>query len=291
MPNPINLELVIGGSKEGTEYRFIGDEASLRQLAQDILNRLDGKEPGPWPGTASMISCEPVAHESGLIFKSKGNAFLSFQKSSSTDKDQQISDLEQQLAQARRHTEKAQLERFSWKELTAAFEALASAQRALAAAKGMPYAVPYDIGFKPEAAVPDPIIFQSEDAIMLAFCAVKEMPDGMRADAGFGIIDFKGCMATKFGYPNDEALPGHPLYEWGLSAYDVFEVINSKWVKEMAEQNKVVFPEHTMSPRRHFIFTFHDTTFECVTRELHASLSTKSYPEISEELRRRVMGG
>lgn len=78
----IKLSVVLGGSKEGTDYRFIGDEASLRQLAMTILARLDGKEPPIWEGDPSLIVCENVLERTRSLFSGKWRteeAFISFQ--------------------------------------------------------------------------------------------------------------------------------------------------------------------------------------------------------------------
>jgi hypothetical protein len=79
MANPITLKLVIGGSREGRDYRFIGDAESLRQLALNIIARLDGKEARPWKIDQSMIVCDKIEWERGIFSKRKETAFLSFQ--------------------------------------------------------------------------------------------------------------------------------------------------------------------------------------------------------------------
>jgi hypothetical protein len=199
-----------------------------------------------------------------------------------------IPELEKQLAQAQGKVKQLQGSRAELAEWHAAYESLASAQRALAAAKGEEYAAPHDIGFEPEAAVSEPVLLQTDDAAILTFSAVRVSPDRTREDAGYGIVEIDQCSQTKFGYPNDEALPGHPLYERGLCAYGVYEVRNSSWVRLMTKQNRVAFPNTPDSTQRHFIFTFHDNTFECVARGLRASLSARPYAEIFEEVRKRV---
>lgn len=68
MSSPMQLKLVIGGSREGTEYKFVGDAASLRQMASRILARLDGTQPGPWPTDSSVLLCEEVMHGKDVVF-------------------------------------------------------------------------------------------------------------------------------------------------------------------------------------------------------------------------------
>src|SRR5262245_61495513 len=132
-----------------------------------------------------------------------------------------IPQLEEQLASAKEHLAQllhAGVSLNKLQESLAAFEAVASAQRALAAAKGEEYAVPYDLGFLPEAAVSEPVLLQNDGGAILTFSAVRKRHDGKREDAGYGIVEIDSCSLTKFGYPNDEALAGHPLHDRGLGA-------------------------------------------------------------------------
>jgi hypothetical protein len=145
-----------------------------------------------------------------------------------------------------------------------------------------------DIGFEPEAAVSGPVLLQTDDDAFLTFNAVRMTSDGRRDTAGTGVIEFERCGITKFGYPNDEALGGHPLYTRGLKAYGVFEVLRSSWIQQMTEQNRVSFPHTSDSTQRHFIFTFHDSTFECVADSLRATLSTEPYEQILTQITQRV---
>ncbi len=68
--------------------------------------------------------------------------------------------------------------------------------------------------------------------------------------------------------PNDEALPGHPLWGHGLDFYTISEVINSSWIAQLSQQNRMAFPDYTRPSKRHFIITFHDSTFECIADQL-----------------------
>jgi hypothetical protein len=148
--------------------------------------------------------------------------------------------------------------------------------------------VRFDIGFEPEAGVSGPVLLQTDDYVFLTFNAVRMTSAGKRGTVGIGIIELERCCVTKFGYPNDEALAGHPLYKRGLQAYGVFEVLGSSWIQQMTEQNRVNFPNTSDSEQRHFIFTFHDSTFECVADSLQATLSIEPYEQISRQISQRV---
>ena len=138
--------------------------------------------------------------------------------------------------------------------------------------------------FLPEAAVSGPLLLQTDDITFLTFNAVQTKDS---VSAGTGILEFMQCSVTKFGYPNDEALEGHPLYRRGLRPYGIFEALNSSWIRTMTKQNRVSFPNTPESKQRHFIVTFHDSTFECVAKDFIATLSTDSYEQVLSKLTQR----
>jgi hypothetical protein len=82
----------------------------------------------------------------------------------------------------------------------------------------------------------------------------------------FAVIKFSGVLHHSFGYPNDEALGGHPLYKLGLSFYAFNVVSDSPYIKELGERNARVFPgtESMFRSLSHWIVTFHDETLEVV---------------------------
>ncbi len=80
------------------------------------------------------------------------------------------------------------------------------------------------------------------------------------------LVRFDRPCAKMFGPPNDEAFEGHPLAARGLRPYGAFEVLRSSWVRRLERMNSV-HPMHDASrflKLRHFVLTFHDSTFECV---------------------------
>lgn len=91
------------------------------------------------------------------------------------------------------------------------------------------------------------------------------------------VVRFESCWAHYFGSPNSEALHGHPLYERGLSFYGIFEVLDSSWIRLMEQRNRV-HERHSAAHfdgLRHFIFTFNDSTFECVAESITAQTVTE----------------
>jgi len=96
-------------------------------------------------------------------------------------------------------------------------------------------------------------------------------------------ISFDSPYAHTFGPPNDEAFSGHPLASRGLSPYAAWEVCDSSWIRSLVRMNSV-HANHSPSQfeeLRHFIFAFHDTTFECVAARYHCRLARGSVASVA----------
>lgn len=131
---------------------------------------------------------------------------------------------------------------------------------------------------------PLPVVLANDKALLLAY--YTESPhstwDGTNprcisaetTEDPVAVLDFGIARAHYFGPPNDEAFGGHPLAARGLSPYGTFEVQNSSWIRTLAEMNSI-HPRHDpalFSGLRHFIFCFHDKTFECVARNFDVTV-------------------
>ena len=103
-----------------------------------------------------------------------------------------------------------------------------------------------------------PVLVQTEDRATLIF--------NVAGSSARTVVQFQGCLIAQFGYPNDEAIEGHPLHRLGLKPHSVFEVISSSWTERLARQNRVAFPAGSLRSVRHFVITFHDSTFECLAQ-------------------------
>ena len=122
---------------------------------------------------------------------------------------------------------------------------------------------------------PLPLLVSDEHKAVLAFY-MEDMPEGWDgttvrvisydAEEPVALIEFTRCYAQLFGPPNDEAFSGHPLAHRGLQPYGAYEVLNSSWLRGLERMN-AVHPHHKPErfwERHHYIFAFHDSTFECV---------------------------
>ena len=99
---------------------------------------------------------------------------------------------------------------------------------------------------------------------------------GVESGEPAAIVRFTLPRASSFGPPNDEAFAGHPLAARGLEPYGAFEVKQPSWIRALERMNAVHAnhePEH-FARFRHFVFTFHDTTFECVATGYACEIAT-----------------
>lgn len=149
---------------------------------------------------------------------------------------------------------------------------------------------------------PTPIVLSDEGKTLLAFHLQNTPEDwdgttirliGPESEEPSAIVEFKWCYAYMFGPPNDEAFNGHPLYKRGLHPYGAFEVIGSSWLRQLERMNSV-HPYHKPErfwARHHYIFAFHDSTFECVADRFQITETFGSMvsiiPQMAERLRTR----
>lgn len=124
------------------------------------------------------------------------------------------------------------------------------------------------------AGVPLPLVVADEHHVLVAYRMPVIDPEfdgtnprsvGPSMQEPYAIVGFRSSVHM-FGYPNDEALGGHPLYERGLGFYGAFEVLNSSWIRQIRAMNEVCFPGRSwhFDTERHFALTFHDSMFECI---------------------------
>lgn len=155
-------------------------------------------------------------------------------------------------------------------------------RRQLAEASGEEHAVRLDLGVLPESAISGEMLVQTDSKCVLLFNSSKMTEEGTIPTV---IVELGHTVKTQFGLPNDEAWSGHPLYNFGMRhyAYGTFEVINSSWLAQVEAQNQISFPDYKLN-YKHFIFHFHDSSFECLSKEMKISIVDRSFKEIWEDL-------
>jgi hypothetical protein len=132
---------------------------------------------------------------------------------------------------------------------------------------------------RPDVGAPLPQMLVTEHRLLLAYLVSEPDPDWDGTyvniispetnDLAVALVDFHLPYAHMFGPPNDEAFDGHPLASRGLHPYAVFEVMGSSWIRKLERMNSVHRchnKQQFMANRRHVVFAFHDTTFECVAK-------------------------
>jgi len=85
--------------------------------------------------------------------------------------------------------------------------------------------VELDLGVVPEAGVSAAVCLRTEDRTFLMFRALRlsDMENTVTA-----VVEFKRCLLTRFGYPNDEARFSIPRFQG--ADYNISEVRNSSWI-------------------------------------------------------------
>jgi hypothetical protein len=110
---------------------------------------------------------------------------------------------------------------------------------------------------QPTTGATDPRVFAADSILSLQY---------RLANRRIAVIQFLLCMYFAFGAQNDEALSDHRLHDRGLEYYSVHEVFNSSLIGELERRNSV-HPRHdpeSYKKTKHYIFTFQDSTLECV---------------------------
>lgn len=182
-------------------------------------------------------------------------------------------------------------------EFVSAHQEVLGLERQLAAAKQEEYAEPCGFPLKWDAGAPMPHLMVSDNKALLAFLLSEPDPawDGSYvtikspADAHpepLGLVEFNGCISAKLGAPNDEVFNGHPLWGRGLEGYQAQRVVNSRWVKQLEAINSV---HSYYSPERwqdlfHFVFWFHDSTFECVAESFEVTTHRTSMKALLRQM-------
>ncbi|MBI3712151.1 MAG: hypothetical protein HY253_04195 [Burkholderiales bacterium] len=143
---------------------------------------------------------------------------------------------------------------------------------------------------------PLPCVIATEHSLAVAFLLQENDPnwDGSYVrvvsqesdNEPIGIVRFTHAIAHFFGPPNDEAFGGHPLAERGLEPYGAFEVTSSAWIHALERMNAVHpyhKPEH-FKDYKHFVLSFHDTTFECVAVSYSCEVHRGNLQQVMVEL-------
>ncbi len=148
--------------------------------------------------------------------------------------------------------------------------------------------------FQIDVGAPTPVILCDEHTLFLTFYGRRIDPDWDGSsihvrtieDEGIITVRFLNYWQFKFGYPNDEAIDGHPYYKLGLRPYSTQELFDSDWIEDLRKMNSV-HPYHKdqrFQNLRHLIFFFHDTCFEIACDGFE--VENEHRPSMKEEIQR-----
>jgi hypothetical protein len=174
-------------------------------------------------------------------------------------------------------------------EFDAAYEAMLAAERVLAAELGEPHGVPLEFPTQWAIGTPVPHLITTDNQTFLLFLLgdTQLQRDGFYSAVAnpdaeqLATVEFKGCVSAKMGAPNEEVFHGHPLHGKGLVAYRPLRVLNSPWIRELEAINAVHerFTGDGWKTFNHYIFGFHDCTFECVAQSFVVQTATVTIRE------------
>jgi hypothetical protein len=129
---------------------------------------------------------------------------------------------------------------------------------------------------------PCPVVLSDEHTTVVAYYTEEADIDYDSELEPMAMITFRFCYSTIFGPPNDEAFDGHPLSSRGLKPYSSFFINDSSWLRTLIKMNEV-HPNHNLKrfkEYKHFILTFHDSTFECIAKELEVEIVTDTFSNV-----------
>ncbi|PWG78231.1 hypothetical protein [Pararcticibacter amylolyticus] len=147
--------------------------------------------------------------------------------------------------------------------------------------------------FEMDAGAPSPLIISNDTELVVCFYVDNEvMTDLSERNTGYEIgvvvIKFKGYLYYNFGLPGNETLRGHPYYKLGIKSFGFYELLDSDLINKLKQIEKVhpYYNAAKWDGFRHFILTFHDNMFECVSSEFDVireemSVYNKAYSVLS----------
>lgn len=189
-----------------------------------------------------------------------------------------------------------------WEEYRSAQQALLAIEREVAASKNEEHAVPLDFPFPWNTGAPLPQLLVNDHRALLMFLVNVPDPnwDGTYVTVkdpasalpeSHALVEFKRCVSAKLGSPNDEVFTGHPLAGKGMEPYSAQLVKNSRWLAELQTINSVHpgYRPELWGQRHHYVFWFHDTTFECIAEGFEVELHDCSMPELLSKACARLL--
>jgi hypothetical protein len=151
-----------------------------------------------------------------------------------------------------------------------------------------------NLGFAPDAGAAGAVLVPTNFGIYATFRAMVSNEDGGQEPVGTAVVELVGCVAKAFSYSTDMGEDGRPYSFFDLKSGAVYEIVDSEWLLKVEEDvfgraqgtgNGVrTAGKKKRTLLRHYVFTFHDTTFQCIAEGLKPKVSTESYGDIVADL-------
>jgi hypothetical protein len=136
----------------------------------------------------------------------------------------------------------------------------------------------------PSAGPAEPRVFITEHSAVLVYRAAEN------TGGGVAVLRFLSPVAVFHGVPNDEALARHPLWGRGLGFYSVYRIEDSAWKAQMQDRGarRDRPPPPVWSDLTHYVVTMHDSTFECLARDMTSELRFETIADVVAEVARAL---
>ena len=118
---------------------------------------------------------------------------------------------------------------------------------------------------------PSPMVFADQHVVNLAYYDTEN---------DVALVTFSHCFEFRMGMPGEDAISKSPYSGLGILNFEPHVVENSPWIDELENRYEVVseFSHHNRH-YVHYLFTFHDRTFECIA----SGYEVKKYSSITVE--------
>lgn len=175
-----------------------------------------------------------------------------------------------------------------------AYENMLETQRKLASFENVEYCEPFDFGYLWDRGAPMPYLLQNEHVAYLVYYLKPIQASGLSKTIHvvnqtedlepIAIVQFKQVWLAQFGAPNDESLDRHRLYGKGLDYYTPFIVRNSSMISTL----NTLYQLKCIEQLSHYIFPFHDSTFECVALDYEVEVVNDTMRNVMLDVNQRL---
>jgi len=116
---------------------------------------------------------------------------------------------------------------------------------------------------------PSPMVFADEHVLYLSYYDIE---------GDVALVRFEHCFEFKMGMPGEDQISKSPYSGLGLINFEVHTVENSLWLEGLESRYNVI-SSFSQNEREytHYVFAFHDRTFECVS----SGYSVQKHTEIT----------